>query len=182
MILLRNIILLRKNQLVTSYTLKLDVNRCFWTKCKHVYKPVVSFIKKRICQYDWLIDFWCLTPLSAIFQLYHGDDLSVCKYDWSYYYWSLYCNLTIVMIRKYLKSDKYLSIVWIFAKAANFSYFVQYKIVISMLNCYCRKPLIFLCFLWHWHHGWCSIRYTHFKSLSRCINWVVGDSFYNTIF
>jgi len=20
-----------------------------------------------------LIDFWCLTPLSAIFQLYHGD-------------------------------------------------------------------------------------------------------------
>ena len=22
---------------------------------------------------DWLIDFWCLTPLSAIFQLYHGD-------------------------------------------------------------------------------------------------------------
>jgi hypothetical protein len=23
--------------------------------------------------FDWLIDFWCLTPLSAIFQLYHGD-------------------------------------------------------------------------------------------------------------
>jgi hypothetical protein len=22
---------------------------------------------------DWLTDFWCLTPLSAIFQLYHGD-------------------------------------------------------------------------------------------------------------
>jgi hypothetical protein len=22
--------------------------------------------------FDWLIDFWCLTPLSAIFQLYHG--------------------------------------------------------------------------------------------------------------
>ena len=22
---------------------------------------------------NWLIDFWCLTPLSAIFQLYHGD-------------------------------------------------------------------------------------------------------------
>jgi hypothetical protein len=22
---------------------------------------------------DWLIDFWCLSPLSAIFQLYHGD-------------------------------------------------------------------------------------------------------------
>jgi hypothetical protein len=33
--------------------------------------------------------------------------LSVCKYDWSYYYWALYCNLAIVMIRKYLKSDKY---------------------------------------------------------------------------
>jgi hypothetical protein len=24
-------------------------------------------------RWDWLIDFWCLTPLSAIFQLYHGD-------------------------------------------------------------------------------------------------------------
>ena len=23
----------------------------------------------------WLIDFWCLTPLSAVFQLYHGDQL-----------------------------------------------------------------------------------------------------------
>jgi len=23
--------------------------------------------------YDLLFDFWCLTPLSAIFQLYHGD-------------------------------------------------------------------------------------------------------------
>ena len=22
---------------------------------------------------DWLIDFWCFTPLSAVFQLYHGD-------------------------------------------------------------------------------------------------------------
>ena len=54
LILLRNIILLRKCQLVTSYTLNLDVNICFWnpawSKCKHVYKPVVSFIKKRICQ------------------------------------------------------------------------------------------------------------------------------------
>jgi len=25
---------------------------------------------------DWLVDFLCLTPLSAIFQLYHGDQLS----------------------------------------------------------------------------------------------------------
>jgi hypothetical protein len=44
---------------------------------------------------------------------------------------------------------------------------IKKNIVISMLNCYCRKHLIFLCFLWHWHHGWCSIRYTHFKSLSK---------------
>jgi hypothetical protein len=29
------------------------------------------------------------------------------------------------------------------------------KIVISMLDCYCREHLNFLCFLWHWHHGWC---------------------------
>jgi hypothetical protein len=39
-ILLRDIILLRKSQLVTSYSLKLDVNRCFWnpalSNCKHV--------------------------------------------------------------------------------------------------------------------------------------------------
>ena len=83
-ILLRDIILLMKSQLVTSYSLNLDVNRCFW-----------------------------------------NPDLSVCKYDWSYYYWSLYCYLTIVMIWKYLKSDKSWSIVWIFAMAPNFSYFVQ---------------------------------------------------------
>ena len=51
--------------------------------------------------------------------------MSVCKYDCSYYYWSLYCNFTIVMIRKYLKSDKSWSIVWIFAMAPNFSYFVS---------------------------------------------------------
>jgi hypothetical protein len=38
-------------------------------------------------------------------------------------YWA--CNLTIVMIRKYLKGDKCWSIEWIFAMAANFSYFVQ---------------------------------------------------------
>jgi hypothetical protein len=63
----------------------------------------------------------------------------VCKYHWSYFYWALYCNLTIVMIKKYLKGDKYWSIVWIFAMAANFSYFVNKKIVISMLNCYCRE-------------------------------------------
>jgi hypothetical protein len=50
--------LLMESQLVTSYTLKHDVNRCFrnpaWSKCKHVYKPVVSFIKKRICQYIYI--------------------------------------------------------------------------------------------------------------------------------
>jgi hypothetical protein len=73
-----------KVNVVTSYSLNLDVNRCFW-----------------------------------------NPDLSVCKYDWSYYYWSLYCYLTIVMIWKYLKSDKSWSIVWIFAMAPNFSYFVQ---------------------------------------------------------
>ena len=39
-ILLRDIILLGKSQLVTSYSLKLDVNICFWnpalSNCKHV--------------------------------------------------------------------------------------------------------------------------------------------------
>jgi hypothetical protein len=55
LILLKNTILLMKSQLVTSYTLKHDVNRCFWNsawlKCKHVYKPVGSFINNRVCQY-----------------------------------------------------------------------------------------------------------------------------------
>jgi hypothetical protein len=36
-----------KIQLVTSYTLKHDVNRCFWnpawSKCKHVYNFVYAF-------------------------------------------------------------------------------------------------------------------------------------------
>ena len=44
-----------KSKLVNSYTLKHDVNRCFWnpawSKCKHVYKPVGSFINNRVCQY-----------------------------------------------------------------------------------------------------------------------------------
>jgi hypothetical protein len=31
-----------------------------------------SFRYKTYIMID-LIDFWCLTPLSAIFQLYHGD-------------------------------------------------------------------------------------------------------------
>ena len=100
LILPNNTILLIKSQLVTSYTLKHDVNRCFWnpawSKCKHVYKPVGSFINNRVC-----------------------------KYHWSYCNWALYCNLTIAMIRKYLKGDKYWSIVWIFAMASNFSYFEQ---------------------------------------------------------
>ena len=55
LILLKNTILLMKSQLVTSYTLKHDVNRCFWnpawSKCKHAYKPVGSFINNRVCQY-----------------------------------------------------------------------------------------------------------------------------------
>ena len=55
LILLKNTILLMKSQLVTSYTLEHDVNRCFWnpawSKCKHVYKPVGSFRNNRVCQY-----------------------------------------------------------------------------------------------------------------------------------
>jgi hypothetical protein len=43
-----------KSQLVTSYTLKHDVNRFFgnppWSKCKHVYKSVGSFINNRVCR------------------------------------------------------------------------------------------------------------------------------------
>jgi hypothetical protein len=42
-----------------------------------------------------------------------NDFEAVCKYHWSYCHWALYCNLTMVMIRKYLKGDKYWSIVWI---------------------------------------------------------------------
>jgi hypothetical protein len=39
LILLKNTILLMKTQLVTSYTLKHDVNRCFWNAvwCDLVY-------------------------------------------------------------------------------------------------------------------------------------------------
>jgi hypothetical protein len=52
LILPNNTILLMKSQLITSYTLKHDVNRCFWnpawSKCKHVYKPVGSFINNRV--------------------------------------------------------------------------------------------------------------------------------------
>jgi hypothetical protein len=47
MILLKNTILLMKSQLVTSNTLKHDVNRGFWnpawSKCKHVYDFFLLF-------------------------------------------------------------------------------------------------------------------------------------------
>jgi hypothetical protein len=70
LILLRNIILLRKSQLVTSYTLKHDVNKCFWnpawSKCKHAYKPVVSFIKNRVCQYVSTTDLIVIEHYIAI--------------------------------------------------------------------------------------------------------------------
>ena len=66
LILLRNIILLRKSQLVTSHTLKHDVNRCFWnpawSKCKHVYKPVESFINNWVCQYVNTTNLLLLLP------------------------------------------------------------------------------------------------------------------------
>jgi hypothetical protein len=82
---------------------------------------------------------------------YYGSGfiMSVSKYDWSYYYWSLYCNLTIVVIRKYLKSDKSWSIVWIFAMAPNFSYFVQCLFVQYIL----QKPvqdMAYICCLIFW--------------------------------
>jgi hypothetical protein len=61
LILLKNTILLMKSQLVTSYTLKHDVNRCFlnpaWSKCKHVNKIV--FLSK-INHSSIFFSFWAI--------------------------------------------------------------------------------------------------------------------------
>jgi hypothetical protein len=35
----------------------------------------ISFRKFFIIEICFEFEFWCLTPLSAIFQLYHGDQL-----------------------------------------------------------------------------------------------------------
>jgi len=40
-----------------------------------------------------LIDFWCLTPLSAIFQIYHGD------LTWVY---ALIPTLSVKILKAYL--------------------------------------------------------------------------------
>ena len=70
MIILKNTILLRKSQLVTSYTLRHDVKRCFWnpagSKCKHVYKPDGSFINNRVCQYVNTTDLIVIVHYIAI--------------------------------------------------------------------------------------------------------------------
>jgi hypothetical protein len=59
-----------KSQLVTSYTVKDDVNRCFlnpaWSKCKHVYKSVGSFINIRVCQYVNTTDLIVIEQYIAI--------------------------------------------------------------------------------------------------------------------
>ena len=72
--------------------------------------------------------------------------------------------------------------VWIFVMTPNFSYFVQLKNRYCYVKFLLSPTLDFLCFLWHWHHDWRSVRCIHLRSLSRHISWVVGDSFYNTIF
>ena len=41
-------------------------------KVSTVEREVTTF-KQQYPEIDWFIDFWCLTPLSEIFQLYHGD-------------------------------------------------------------------------------------------------------------
>ena len=71
--------------------------------------------------------------------------MSECKYHCSYYYWSLYCYLATVMIRKYLKSDTYWSIVeyspWFLdsAKLYNENRYFYVKLPLS-------RTLDFLCF------------------------------------
>jgi hypothetical protein len=39
----------------------------------NVWRKILKFECFSIPKIDWLIDFWCLTPHSTIFQLYHSD-------------------------------------------------------------------------------------------------------------
>ena len=38
-----------------------------------VFKIFKTYIQQTIKKDVYMIDFWCLTPLSVVFQLYHGD-------------------------------------------------------------------------------------------------------------
>ena len=57
---------------ITEIALKVALNTINLTLCQYLIMMVYWELK-----IDWLIDFWCLTPLSAIFQLYHGD-----QFEW----------------------------------------------------------------------------------------------------
>ena len=38
-----------------------------------IYKILHRKLKIKYHEFEIELEFWCLTPLSAIFQLYHGD-------------------------------------------------------------------------------------------------------------
>ena len=56
--------------------LSLDIHLCWWNIRRRRYHPRCNqwfFINMVYWLIDWFIYFWCLTPLSAKFQLYYGD-------------------------------------------------------------------------------------------------------------
>jgi hypothetical protein len=55
--------------LIIIFAFRKNKKKCSWTFNRRFF--FLSFLNK----IDWLF-FWCLTPLSAIFQLYHGTSFS----------------------------------------------------------------------------------------------------------
>ena len=73
-ILLRNIILLMKSQLVTNYTLKHDVNRCEWVSecCSKQIQQIFSYIMARTSYFSmrWWWRSLCSIPTRWVGFLY----------------------------------------------------------------------------------------------------------------
>ena len=87
-----------------------------WSRCRHVYKPVVSFIKNRVCQF-----------VNTTYLIVIG------------HYIAIYQQLRLGNISKAINTDpQYEYSPWLLISATLYNK----TIVISMLNCYCREHLI----------------------------------------
>jgi hypothetical protein len=141
-IVLTDIILLRKSQLVTSYSLRLDVNIRFWNP---VCQIVNSYYGSGFITFEIFPNHnYCLNCNIMI----NNNTIS-----------SIYILTNPVLINDTSGFDTCLQ----FDKAGYSPWFLISATLHNKTNRYFYDKLLLsrtldlLCFLWHWHHGWRSI-------------------------